>query len=74
VRAEGVAYGREEREPGLNAVGAPILGRERTLVAMFSIQGPASRLPVRRMSGLASVLKDAANAVGAGLGGEPQTP
>ena len=70
VRSAGVAYGREEREPGLNAVGAPILGREQALVAMLSIQAPASRLPVRRMPALASLLRDAANAVGAALGGQ----
>jgi IclR family acetate operon transcriptional repressor len=70
VRAEGVAYGREEREPGLNAVGAPVLGRERALTAMLSIQGPATRLNVRRMPGLAALLRDAANAVGAALGGQ----
>ena len=69
VRSEGVAYGREEREPGLNAVGAPVLGRERALTAMLSIQGPANRLNVRRMPGLAELLRDAANAVGAALGG-----
>ena len=69
MRAEGVAYGREEREAGLNAVGAAVLGREQTLEAMLSIQGPASRLHVRRMPGLASVLKEAAEAVGAALGG-----
>jgi DNA-binding IclR family transcriptional regulator len=70
VRAEGVAYGREEREPGLNAVGAPVLGREDTLEAMLSIQAPASRLSVRRMPALASLLREAANAVGAALGGQ----
>ena len=42
VRGEGVAFGREEREAGLNAVGAPVLGRERGLEAMLSIQGPAT--------------------------------
>jgi IclR family transcriptional regulator, KDG regulon repressor len=71
VRSEGVAYGREEREPGLNAVGAPVLGREQSLVAMLSIQAPASRLPVRRMPSIASLLREAANAVGAALGGQP---
>lgn len=71
VRSEGVAYGREEREPGLNAVGAPVLGRERALVAMLSIQGPSNRLHVSRLSGLASPLTQAANAVGAALGGQP---
>ena len=69
VRAEGVAYGSAEREPGLNAVGAAVLGREHMLEAMLSIQGPASRLHVRRMPGLGSVLKEAAEAVGAALGG-----
>jgi DNA-binding IclR family transcriptional regulator len=70
VRSEGVAYGREEREHGLNAVGAPILGREQALVAMLSIQAPASRLPVRRMPDLASLLRESANVVGAALGGQ----
>jgi DNA-binding IclR family transcriptional regulator len=69
VRAERVAYGREEREDGLNAVGAPVLGREGALEAMLSIQGPASRLNVRRMASLASLLRDAAHAVGVALGG-----
>jgi DNA-binding IclR family transcriptional regulator len=71
VRREGVAYGHEEREPGLNAVGAPVLGREQALVAMLSIQGPASRLHVSRLPALASLLTEAANAVGAALGGQP---
>ncbi|HEX7298193.1 MAG TPA: IclR family transcriptional regulator [Solirubrobacteraceae bacterium] len=71
VRAEGVAYGREERELGLNAVGAPVLGREQTLMAMLSIQGPANRLYARRLSGLASLLREAADEVGAALGGQP---
>ncbi|HEY7621222.1 MAG TPA: IclR family transcriptional regulator [Solirubrobacteraceae bacterium] len=69
VRAERIAYGREEREDGLNAVGAPVLGREGALEAMLSIQGPASRLQVRRMAGLAAPLREAADAVGAALGG-----
>jgi DNA-binding IclR family transcriptional regulator len=71
VRSDGVAYGREEREPGINAVGAPVLGRERALVAMLSIQGPSNRLHVSRLSGLASPLTQAANAVGSALGGQP---
>jgi DNA-binding IclR family transcriptional regulator len=46
-----------------------VLGRERALTAMLSIQGPASRLPARRMPGLASLLREAADAVGVALGG-----
>ena len=46
VRAEGVAYGREEREPGLNAVGAPVLGREQALAR--DAQHPGSLDPAAR--------------------------
>jgi hypothetical protein len=37
---------------------------------MLSIQGPATRLPARRMTGLASLLRETADAVGAALGGQ----
>jgi DNA-binding IclR family transcriptional regulator len=46
-----------------------VLGREQTLHAMLSIQGPANRLHVGRMAGLGVELRQAADAVGAALGG-----
>ena len=70
VRAEGVAYGREEREAGLNAVGAAVLGREHGARGDAQHPGSGDRLHVRRMPGLASVLKEAADAVGAALGSD----
>jgi DNA-binding IclR family transcriptional regulator len=69
VRAERIAYSREEREPGLNAVAAAVLGREDTLEAMLSIQGPAARLGPRRMREVGPLVRKAADAVGAALGG-----
>ena len=71
VRSERVAYSREEREPGLNAVAAAVLGHEGRLEAMLSIQGPAARLGHRRMREVAPLVRDAADAVGAALGGRP---
>lgn len=69
VRSERVAYSRGEREPGLNAVAGAVLGRHEGLEAMLSIQGPASRLGRRRMREVAPLVRDAADAVGAALGG-----
>ena len=72
VRSERVAYSREEREPGLNAVAAAVLGRDGRLEAMLSIQGPAARLGARRMHEVAPLVREAADAVGAALGGQPE--
>lgn len=72
VRAERVAYGRDEREPGLSAVGVPVIGRHGLLEAMLSIQAPSSRLGPRRMREVALVLREAADAVGTALGAPPE--
>ena len=73
VRAEGVAYGREEREAGLNAVGAAVLGREQHARGDAEHPGPgdpAARPPHARP--WPRVLREAADAVGAALGGAPR--
>jgi IclR family acetate operon transcriptional repressor len=44
VRREGCAYAFEEFEEGLNAVAAPIRGRDGSVVAAISASGPAYRL------------------------------
>src|SRR4029077_20312845 len=40
VRAAGVAEAAGEREPGLNAIAAPVLGDDGRLVAVIGGQGP----------------------------------
>ena len=40
VRAAGVAEAAGEREPGLNAIAAPVLGDDGRLVAVLGVQGP----------------------------------
>ena len=44
VRARGYAEDREELEPHLYCVAAPVFGRDGTVVASVSVSGPASRL------------------------------
>jgi DNA-binding IclR family transcriptional regulator len=43
VRAQGYAEGFEEREPGLNAVAAPVWAASGTLAAIVALQGPTAR-------------------------------
>ena len=44
VRARGFAEDREELEPHLYCLAAPVFGRDGTVVASVSLSGPASRL------------------------------
>src|SRR5262249_39540274 len=45
VRTVGVAEAVGEREPDLNALAAPVMGRQGELVAILGLQAPAARLP-----------------------------
>ena len=40
VRAAGIAEAAGEREPGLNAIAAPVLADDGRLVAVLGLQGP----------------------------------
>jgi IclR family transcriptional regulator, acetate operon repressor len=50
VRAEGVAFDREECEPGLACVAAPVLGPGAVCVSAVLITGPAGRLRLERLA------------------------
>ena len=61
VRTAGVAEGAGEREPGLNAIAAPVLADDGRLVAVLGLQGPerfdaaarrAAALPLARAAAL----------------------
>jgi IclR family acetate operon transcriptional repressor len=69
VRERGWAEAVGEREPDLNAVAAPVVGRGGALVAIIGIQGPASRLPTAIRRGVRDPLLAAAAELGAALGG-----
>jgi len=69
VRAAGVAEAVGEREPDLNALAVPVIGRGGELVAILGLQGPAARLPASTRRGLREPLLRAARELGRSLGG-----
>jgi IclR family acetate operon transcriptional repressor len=69
VRASGIAEAVGEREPDLNALAAPVIGREDQLVAILGLQGPAARLPASTRRALHAPLRRAASELGRSLGG-----
>jgi IclR family acetate operon transcriptional repressor len=69
VRGAGVAEAVGEREPDLNALAAPVMGRGGELVAILGLQGPAARLPASTRRALRDPLLRASRELGQALGG-----
>ena len=61
--------GAGEREPDLNALGAPVFGRSGELHAIIGLQGPAARLTAARRVEVLPALLAAAADVQRALGG-----
>jgi DNA-binding IclR family transcriptional regulator len=68
-RSAGVAEAVGEREPDLNALAAPVMGRGGELVAILGLQGPAARLPAATRRALREPLMRASRELGQALGG-----
>ncbi len=69
VRTSGIAEAVGEREPDLNALAVPVIGRGDELVAILGLQGPATRLPASTRRALRAPLGKAASELGRSLGG-----
>jgi DNA-binding IclR family transcriptional regulator len=69
VREQGWAEAEGEREPDLNALAAPVVGRGSALVAILGLQGPAARFTATRRREVLPALLAAAAAVSRALGG-----
>jgi DNA-binding IclR family transcriptional regulator len=50
VRADGVAFDREECDPGVACVAAPVIGPGDVCISAVSITGPADRLRLERLT------------------------
>jgi len=68
VRAQGYAEGFEEREPGLNAVAAPIWSASGTLAAIVALQGPTARFGRAAVRAAVPPLLQRARAISEALG------
>jgi len=69
VRESGLAEAVGEREPDLNSLAAPVIGRGGELVAILGLQGPAARLPPSTRRALRGPLRTAAAELGRSVGG-----
>lgn len=72
VRDRGYAEDREELEPHLCCVAAPVFGRDGTVTASVGVSGPASRLLVPgAMAAVAADVRAAGRQISARLGAPP---
>lgn len=67
VRARGYAVADEEHEPGIRAVGVPVLGVDDIAVAAVSTAAPAYRMPLAQLESFVPALQAAARELGAVL-------
>jgi DNA-binding IclR family transcriptional regulator len=66
--AEEITFDREENEPGIRCVAAPVRDADGRITAALSVSGPAPSMSDERMSTLRFEVKEAAVAVSTGLG------
>lgn len=63
IRREGIAFDREEHEPGIRCVAAPVFDARRSLVAGVSVTGPAYRVGQDRLDQWGPRVRDTARAI-----------
>jgi len=67
IRRLGVAFDREEHEPGIRCVAAPVADAGRALAAGISVTGPAYRVGEERLDAWAPLVRETAKAIAAEL-------
>lgn len=68
IRARGFAIDEGEHEPGLRCIGAPIRDQTGRVFASISLSGPAWRIPVSEIDGLAKIVMHQAAMISGKLG------
>lgn len=71
VARRGWAVAREELEPGLVALAAPVRARDGSVIAALSISGPTTRLDTARTAMVGALLNSEARRLSTQLGHEP---
>jgi IclR family acetate operon transcriptional repressor len=69
VRRDGYARATDEREAGLAAVAAPVLGQSGELVAVLGVQGPSERFRGQALTAAVLALDDEAGRLSRSVGG-----
>jgi IclR family acetate operon transcriptional repressor len=63
IRRSGIAFDRQEHEPGIHCVAAPIHSRDRDFVAGISTTAPAYRISLEQLAEWAPLVRAAASAI-----------
>jgi DNA-binding IclR family transcriptional regulator len=63
VRHDGIAYDREEHEPGIHCIAAPVFSKDHSLVGGLSVTAPCFRVPMSQLRAWESDVKTTANAI-----------
>ena len=63
IRESGTAYDREEHEPGIRCVAAPIYSTDRSFVGGVSVTGPAYRISAEALESWASLVRNTAGSI-----------
>lgn len=71
TRERGYAFDLQENERNVHCVGAPVRGANGQVFAAISVSGPADRLPLTRLEGLASLVMETAHKISLELGWAP---
>jgi DNA-binding IclR family transcriptional regulator len=71
VRGRGVALDREELEPGLRCIAAPVVGADGAVVASLGLSGPSLRLTDATLDDLVQPIRAAAARAAVALGARP---
>lgn len=71
VRGEGIAYDREENEPGVRCAAAPVFDHGRRVSAAISISTMVSTVDDRELEALAARLRETAARISQGIGYRP---
>lgn len=63
IRADGYGFDREEHEPGIHCIAAPVASKDGRLVAGISITAPAFRVPMAQLEAWADLVCASARAL-----------
>ena len=63
IRQTGIAFDRQEHEPGIHCIAAPIHSRDRDFVAGISTTAPAYRISIEQLTEWAPLVRAAAGAI-----------
>ena len=67
ISATGNAYDREEHEPGIHCVAAPVFSDDRSIGGGISVTAPSYRISVEQLVSWAETVRETASAINADL-------